>query len=64
MKTSAPTNPQVLLQAAAMKNKRRAHGSRPDSPAIAGWLLVLTFPWNLGVAQVCQDFSVDTGVYW
>lgn len=49
-----------------MKGQRRALSGSPAPVMTAGyWLLALAGAWRVGTGQVCQDYSVDTGVdYW
>lgn len=48
-----------------MGKQRRAPSGR-SAPAITVVYLLLTLAaaWCLVAGQVCEDFSVDTGVYW
>lgn len=55
----------VRLQARAMGNKRRRPTGYPGKiTAALKWLFVFSGTWDFAASQICQDYSIDTGVYW
>lgn len=44
--------------------RRRLSGRSASLMSVAFWLLAVAAAWRLGAGQVCEDYSVDTGVYW